>query len=99
MQLLDEIIKYRVGYHPELLDDYGNVVQPAVNQEDYELMTGEINQHISAMIPEEERLTFEQLSPIAQDIMREWESLVEMYSGGGKSVEEPEDYKVGPLDV
>ena len=108
MKMLDEIIQYRCGYHPAEVDPATQeIVQPAVNEESYLQMVDEINQHVSGEIPEEQRLTFEQLSPIAQDIIREWESLVEQENGGGESVhnrnvnyaEEPEDFSIGPNDV
>jgi hypothetical protein len=98
MKMLDEIIQYRCGYHPAETDEEGNETQPAVNEASYLQMIDEINQHVSGEIPEEQRLSFEQLSPIAQDVIREWESLIEQENGGGQSIhsvnqaEQPEDF-------
>lgn len=105
MKMLDEIIQYRCGYHPAEVDPVTQQeLQPAVNEASYLQMIDEINQHVSGEIPEEQRLSFEQLSPIAQDIIREWESLIEQENGGGQSIhsnmaEAPEDFSIGPNDV
>ena len=84
--MLDEIIQYKCGYHPAETDEYGNEVQPTVNEDNYLQMVSEINLHVSSEVPEEDRLSFEQLSPIAQDVMREWESMIEQKTGGGQSI-------------
>jgi hypothetical protein len=97
MKMLDEIIQYRCGYHPAEVDEATQfVIQPAVNEPSYLQMLDEINLHVSET--GENHLEFEQLSPIAQDIIREWESLVEEANGGGQSfhsvnnAEQPEDF-------
>lgn len=90
MKKLDEIIQYKVGYIPAEYNDNGMISIPAVNESSYQLMLDEINQCVSSEVPEEQRLSFEQLSPIAQDIIREWESLIE--SEHNIYAEQPEDY-------
>jgi hypothetical protein len=58
---LDLLIQARTEYNPET----------RANETSYTLFKDEINEHIQG------RITFEQLSPIAQDLMRDWESYCE----------------------
>lgn len=66
MNRLDEKIKERCAYRPADEDIYGDPL-PAINEESYTLFRDEINEHIQG------RITFEQLSPVAQDLVAQWE--------------------------
>ena len=71
---LDEMIQERTGYVPEQLDDDTGELTPEQNLSQYLQFRDEINDHISG------RLEFDQLSPIAQDLMRDWEDWCEQMS-------------------
>lgn len=55
------------------------IVKKVFNENDYLQLRDEIGLHLSG------ELAFDQLSPIAQDVVRDWESLIEESTGGGKS--------------
>jgi len=66
---LDEMIQHTVHYMPAYTSDLGMIV-PAQNESDYLLLRDEINEHMHGT------LDFTQLSPVAFDIMCQWEELM-----------------------
>lgn len=77
---LDVMIQDCVHYKPAYFNDLGEYV-PAQNETDYWQLRDEINEHISG------NLSVDQLSPIAADLMRDWEDLM------CEQAEESEDYR------
>jgi hypothetical protein len=67
---LDVMIQDVVHYKPEYTTDLGMIV-PAQNQTDYWQLRDEIEEHIAG------NLAIDQLSPIAKDVMNEWEGLMQ----------------------
>ncbi len=75
---LDLMIQERTEYNPETRENESNYLQ----------FKDEIEMHISG------QLEFDQLSPIAQDLMRDWENLIaESVRYHGIS-EESEDWRL-----
>ena len=65
---LDVMIQDRVHYKPELTDENGVVITQEENLNDYLQLRDEVQAHLS------NDLEFDQLSPIAQDVLRDWEN-------------------------
>ena len=72
---LDTLIQDKTHYNPETRE----------NEASYLQFKDEIEAHISG------ELEFDQLSPIAQDTIREWESLIEARASHDMA-EQPEDF-------
>lgn len=79
---LDLMIQERCKYNPDTRE----------NENVYLQFKDEIEAHISG------ELVFDQLSPIAQDLIRDWESVCEAQAAKDYA-EAPEDYKISPNDV
>jgi hypothetical protein len=79
---LDLMIQERCNYNPDTRE----------NENTYLQFKDEIEMHISG------QLQFDQLSPIAQDLIRDWESVCESMSARDYA-EMPEDFSIGPNDV
>jgi hypothetical protein len=84
---LDDMIKERCNnINPE------TATQKELEQ--YYQFKDEIEEHFAG------NLEFNQLSPSAQDLIRDWESLIEARMNDEYNrAEMSDDYKIGPLDV
>ena len=78
MKQLDQMIKEKVQYDEDTRE----------NEHAYLPLRDEINE--CKLVSAYGQLEIDQLSPIAQDVVREWESWIEDYAN--RYAEQPEDY-------